>query len=129
MLDIELFRENPEKIKESEKRRDKDTEKVDRVVRLDNDWREELQRLEDLRAKSNRVGEEIAEAKKNGEDAQDKIEEMSEVKEEIAELEEEVKRLKERRDELRYEIGNILHDSVPQGDGEEDNVELRTWEP
>jgi len=107
MLDIELFRENPEKIKESEKRRDKETEKVDRVVRLDNDWREELQRLEDLRAKSNRVGEEIAEAKKNGEDAQDKIEEMSEVKEEIAELEEEVKRLKERRDELRYEIGNI----------------------
>lgn len=129
MLDIELFRENPEKIKESEKRREKDPEKVDKVVRLDKDWREKLQRLEDLRAKRNTVGEEIAEAKQSGGDAEDKIEEMQEVKEEIEGLEEEVERLKERRDEIRYEIGNILHESVPEGEDEDDNEELRTWEP
>jgi seryl-tRNA synthetase len=129
MLDIELFREEPEKIKESEKRREKDPEKVDKVVRLDEDWREKLQKLEDLRAKRNTVGEEIAEAKQSGEDAEDKIEEMSEVKEEIEGLEEEVERLKERRDEIRYQIGNILHESVPDGEDEDDNEEIRTWEP
>ena len=129
MLDIELFRDNPEKIKESEKRREKDPEKVDKVVELDQEWREKLQKLEELRAKSNRVGDEIAEAKQNGEDAEDKIEEMQEVKEEISELEDEVEELKEERDDLRFQIGNILHETVPQGEDEEDNKEIKNWEP
>lgn len=129
MLDIELFRENPEKIKESEKRREKDPEKVDKVVELDKEWRKKLQKLEDLRAKSNRVGDEIAEAKQSGEDAQNKIEEMQEVKQQISNLEDEVEDLKEKRDELRFQIGNILHESVPHGEDEDDNKEIKTWEP
>jgi len=129
MLNIELFRENPEKIKESEERREKDPEKVEQVIDLDREWREKLQKLEDLRAKSNLVGDEIAEAKQNGEDAEDKIKEMQEVKEEISELEEEVEDLKEKRDDLRFQIGNILHESVPQGEDEEDNKEIKNWVP
>ncbi len=129
MLDIELFRKNPEKIKESEKRRDKDPEKVDEVVRTDNEWREKVQQLQELQEKRNKVGNEIAELKKSGESAEDKIKEMSNVKEDISRLEEEVEELKERRDELRYQIGNILHKSVPQGEDEEDNKEIKNWEP
>ncbi len=129
MLDIELFRDNPERIKESEKRREKDPEKVDKVVELDQEWRGKLQKLEDLRAKSNKVGDEIAEAKQNGEDAEDKIQEMQEVKEEISKLEGKVEGLKEERDELRFQIGNILHETVPQGEDEEDNKEIKNWEP
>ncbi len=129
MLDIELFRENPEKIKESEKRRDKDVSRVDRVVELDQEWREKLQKLEDLRAERNTVGDEIAELKQEGKDAEEKIEKMSKVKQRIEELEEEVEELKEERDEVRYRIGNIVHESVPKGEDEDDNVELRTWEP
>ena len=129
MIDIEVFRDNPEKIKASEERRDKDPEKVDKVVELDNKWRDKLQKLESLRAERNTVGDEIAELKKSGQDAEDKIERMSEVKEEISNLETEVKQLKEDRDNLRFEVGNILHDSVPQGDGEEDNKQIKSWEP
>jgi seryl-tRNA synthetase len=129
MLNIDLFRDNPEKIKESEKRRGKDPEKVDEVVELDREWREKLQKLEDLRAERNTVGDEIAELKKQGEDAEDKIQRMQKVKEEISELEDEVEQLKEQRDDLRYQIGNILHESVPQGDDEDDNKEIKTWEP
>lgn len=129
MLDIELFRNNPEKIKASEERRGKRPEKVDKVVELDEEWRESLQRLEELRATRNTVGDEIAELKKNGKSAEDKIEKMSEVKEEISELEDNVEALKEDRDELRFEIGNILHDSVPDGEDEHDNEEIKAWEP
>ncbi len=129
MLDIELFRNNPEKIKESEKRRDKEPSKVDEVVKTDEEWREKLQKLDKLRQERNIVGDEIASLKQEGEDASDKIERMQEVKEKISELEEEVEELKEKRDELRYEIGNILHESVPKGMDEEDNVEEKTWVP
>lgn len=129
MIGIEVFRENAEEIKESEKRRDKDPEKVEKVIELDEAWRESLQKLQDLQEKRNKVGDRIAELKKDGKDAQEHIDRMQDVKARAEELEEEVERLKQERDKLRYQVGNILHESVPKGDGEEDNVELRTWKP
>ena len=129
MLDIELFREDPELIKASEERRGKDPELVDKVVELDEAWRESLQRLQELQEKRNSVGDKIAELKQEGKDAEEHIEKMQEVKETISELEKDVEALKEERDELRYQVGNILHDSVPEGDDEDDNREIKTWEP
>lgn len=129
MLDIELFRNDPEKIKESEKRRSKDPEKVDEVVETDKEWREKLNELQNLQSKRNSVGNKIAEKKQNGENAEELIEEMQDVKQKISELEDRTEELKEKRDDLRYRIGNILHESVPDGDDEEDNEEIKTWEP
>ncbi len=128
MLDIELFRENPEVIRESEKRRGKDVSRVDKVVEVDQEWRETVQQLQELQEKRNSMGDEIAELKQSGEDATEQIEEMQQVKQKISELEEKEKELKEERDDLRYRVGNILHESVPKGEDEEENVELRTWE-
>lgn len=129
MLDIQLFRENPEKIKKSERRRGNDPSKVEDVIDLDKKWREKLQELESLQQERNTVGDEIAEMKKSGEDASEKIERMQVVKQEISNLEDEVESLKQERDDLRYRIGNLLEESVPEGEGEEDNVEIRSWEP
>lgn len=129
MLDIELFREDPELIKASEERRGKDPERVDKVIELDEAWRESLQRLQELQEKRNSVGDKIAELKQNGEDAEEHIEKMQEVKETISELEKDVEALKEERDELRYRVGNLLHESVPEGADEDDNKEIKTWEP
>jgi seryl-tRNA synthetase len=129
MLDIELFRTEPDTIKASEKRRDKDPERVDKVIELDEEWRETLQKADELRQERNETSEKIAELKKQGKDAEDKIERMQEVNDKIEELEEKEKELKEERDELRYKIGNIMDDSVPKGEDEDDNVEIKTWEP
>lgn len=129
MLDIELFREQPERIKECEKRRGNSPENVDKVVELDQKWREKLQELESLQQERNSVGDQIAEMKKSGEDASEKIERMTEVKKKISELEEEVDSIRDERDEVRYRIGNLLHEDVPEGEDEDDNVELRSWEP
>ena len=129
MISIEVFRDRPEEIKESQRRRGEDPEKVDEVVELDEEWREKLQKLESLQQERNQVGDRIAELKQEGENASEKIERMQEVKQKISELEDEVDELKEKRDEARYQVGNLLHESVPEGEGEEDNPELRTWEP
>ena len=129
MISIEVFRENPERIKESQKKRGKEPGKVEKVIEIDEKWREKLQKLEELQEERNSVGDEIAEAKQSGEDAEDKIERMQEVKQKIQELGGEVDELKDERDEIRYKVANLLDDSVPEGEGEEDNPELRTWEP
>ncbi|MFW5929083.1 MAG: serine--tRNA ligase [Halobacteriota archaeon] len=127
MLDIELFREEAERVRESERRRGKDTSRVDDVVELDRRWREARQRADDLRAERNELSRRVAERKQEGEDASDVIERVREIKTEIEEVEVEEERLKRERDDVRYEVGNLLHDSVPEGDGEEDNVEVDSW--
>jgi seryl-tRNA synthetase len=127
MLSMELFREEPERIKESEQRRDKDPSRVDRVVELDTEWRDARQRADSLRQERNELSRKVAEKKQEGEDAEDEIERVRELKDEIAALEEKEERLKEKRDELRYKIGNVLHDSVPAGEDEEEHVEVAKW--
>jgi len=127
MLSMELFREEPERIKESERRRDKDPSRVDEVRELDETWREARQRADSLRQERNELSRKVAEKKQDGEDASDEIERVKEIKQEIEGLEEREKELKKERDELRYEIGNILHESVPSGEDEEDNVEVDRW--
>ncbi len=129
MLDIELFRNNPGKIKKSEKRRDKDTGKVDKVIELDKKWRETLQKADKLREERNNVGDEIAELKKKGDSAEEKIKKMKSLKGELEDLEEEEEKLKQKRDNIRYKIGNIMHKSVPKGEDEDDNKPIEHWEP
>lgn len=127
MLSMKMIRESPEKVKESQRRRDKSVTVVDKVLEIDRKWRDKLQEADELRHRRNVVSDKIAEKKQEGEDAEEEIEEMQEVKEKIKEKEEKQEELKEKRDELRYKIGNILHESVPQGEDEEDNEELHKW--
>ncbi len=125
MLDINLFRDDPDTIKKSEKRRGKDPGRVDTVKELDERWRETRQNLDELRHEVNTVSREIAEKKKNGESAEDAIQRMQQVKEQIADLEKQEDELLEERDEVRYRVGNILHEEVPTGEDEDDNKELK----
>jgi seryl-tRNA synthetase len=124
---MELFREEPERIKESERRRDKDPSRVDDVREIDEEWRETRQRADSLRQERNELSRKVAKKKQEGEDADEEIARVKEIKQEIEELEDREKELKQERDELRYEIGNILHESVPSGEDEEDNVKVAKW--
>ncbi|MFP4045973.1 MAG: serine--tRNA ligase [Candidatus Aenigmatarchaeota archaeon] len=127
MLSIELIRNEPERVKASQKKRGRAMEIVDEVLAIDEKWREKLKRRDELRHRRNEVTNEIAELKQEGEEAEDKIAEMKEVKEELGELENEVEELKQERDELLHKIPNILEEDVPEGEGEEDNVEIKRW--
>ena len=127
MLDIKLFRENPELIKESEKKRFKDTKNVDKVIEYDTKWRETIAELQELQHRQNEVSKEIIELKKKKKPIEKKIALMKNITNEIALLEDKADEYLKKRDEYRYKVGNLLHESVPVAETEEGNVVVRKW--
>jgi len=129
MLDIKLIREQPDIVRKSLKKRG-DAEKLrmfDQLIQYDKEWRLLLTRVNELRHRRRLVTEEIAALKKEGKEATAKIEEARKIPKEIKELE---KRVEERKDEvnrLLLTLPNILHESVPVGKDEGDNVVVRVW--
>jgi len=121
MLDIKLIRENPEVVRKSLQRRGSDFP-LDKLIEVDKRWRESLQQMEKLKAQRNKVSLEIAKKKDEA-----KIKEMKKVSEEIKKLEAEVSELEAQEKQMLLSIPNILHESVPDGKGEQDNVEVRRW--
>jgi seryl-tRNA synthetase len=127
MLDIRLFREKPDIIKDSERKRGKDPKLVDEVIKYDILWRKALQKSEALKHKRNLVSQKIAKLKKEGKSSISKIKEMKKINKDIEENDRKTKEFLRKRDELRYKIGNILDDSVPLGNSEESNSFVRAW--
>lgn len=127
MIDIKLFRENPEIIRESEKNRFKDPKKVDEVINLDKKWRKLLQQINDLRKERNDISRKIGPMKKKGEDISSLTKQVSKIKKNIAKVEKQATQAKDKRDEIRYTIGNILLPGVPIAENEEGDETIRTW--
>lgn len=126
MIDVELIRENPEKIKKGLENRQKDTEIVDRIQEVDEEWRSSKKKADDARMQHNKVTEEIEDLVQKGEDTEDLIEKASDLKDEVNKVEEKSKDLKKRRDELLLQIPQIPEDNVTVGKDEDDNVEIIT---
>ncbi|MGY8669465.1 MAG: serine--tRNA ligase [Candidatus Poseidoniales archaeon] len=125
MLDIELFRENTANlIRADHDKRGISHDKIDRVISLDNEWKNALQKMELARRERNEAARNISEAKKSGDaERADKI--MLEVKNigtAISELDNQANNLLEQRDAIRMTIPNILHDAVPVGADEGGNT-------
>jgi len=129
MLDIKLIRENP-KIVENDLKKRGDEERLKVLKSLiedDKKYREFLQEVEKLKHDRNILSEDVAKLKKEGKDASKKIKEASEIPEKVKKLEEQIITLKSRIDLSLFRIPNILHDSVPVGKNDSDNVEIRRW--
>lgn len=124
MLDIKLFREEPDKIIESEKKRFRDTVNVEKVIEYDNLWRDGLKRLNDLRSEKNKLSKSFKQAKKEG-NIQEVISKSKQVAADIKELEPKIEEYEKTRDEYRYKVGNIIDDKVPISDTEDDNEIIR----
>ena len=132
MLDIKLFRAEPDIILNDHEKRKRSPELVYKVIEFDKGWRETRQKADELRARRNSAGKEIQQLKRSG-DSKDNamvdqlIKEMGTIKKDIEETGVEENRLKEERNSLLMRIPNILHESVPVGEGDEDNVPVRHW--
>ncbi|MBS3089859.1 serine--tRNA ligase [Candidatus Pacearchaeota archaeon] len=124
MLDINLFRNNPEKIKLSQKARNMPPEDVDKVIALDKNWRILKEEVDILRAKRNTISQEINAAKK-ARDEKKSAELMKQAKEiplQLESKEKEMSDLKNKRDLILKEIPNIVDPSVPIGGPEKNKV-------
>ena len=127
MLDIKLIRENLDWAKDKLGRRGVKPEELDELVKIDADRREELNRSEQLKAERNKVSKEIAEIKRNKEDASAAVQKMREVGQEIKELDEKVAELTEKQNYILLRLPNFPDDSDPIGPDESYNEEVRKW--
>ena len=129
MLELRFIRENLELVKEKTAHRGQATDKVDQFAAVDQQRLKLLGETEQLKARRNQVSKEIAELKKSGasEQADEMITEMREVSARIKALDNELGAIQEQLQELVMAIPNLCHDSVPKGQDDSDNVEIRTW--
>ncbi|WP_323736606.1 serine--tRNA ligase [Methanosphaera sp. ISO3-F5] len=121
MLDIKIFRDNPETVFESEKKRFRETTNAEKVIEYDNLWRDGLKRLNDLRSEKNKLSKSFKQAKKDG-NIEEVITKSKEVANEIKELEPKIEEYIKIRDDYRYKVGNIIDSEVPISDTEDDNL-------
>lgn len=126
MLDIRRIRNNPEDIKEALARRHGDFP-IEEVLKVDEERRSILVKVEEMKAEQNRVSKNIPEYKKEGKDVSDLLTDMRKLSEDIKELDEEVKNIDIKLRELLLEIPNTPHPSVVDGLTDEDNEEIRKW--
>jgi len=128
MIDINLIREKPGYVKERLATRDKElVSLVDKVLELDKGRREIIKKLEALRSERNKLSKEIGKLKREGKDTTEIQNRVKALKAEIDKLEEDLKKVEEELKETLLWIPNLPHPSVPVGEDEKDNVEVRRW--
>jgi len=127
MLDIKLIRTSPERVRNNlEKRGDPENLRtLDQLIRHDKRWRQLLTKLNELRHERRLITTDIATLKKKGEDASDKISKAKKIDKEITTLEKRVNAYEEKVHYCLMQTPNLLHESVPLGKDEHDNVPIR----
>ena len=127
MLDIKFVRENPEKVKENIKKKFQDhkLELVDKVLKLDSEYRDIKVKADTLRNERNTISDNIGSLMREG-----KKEEGLSLKEKVTKINEELKTLEEKEEilssqikEIMMKIPNIVADDVPVGKDDSENVD------
>ena len=127
MLDLQTIRTEPERVRQAMLDKGyEDVEAVDRLVDLDQRRREAITELQDLQHQSNTASEQIGTLMREGkkEEAQQYIEESSQLKGRIQEKDDEVSRIEGQFEALLLDIPNLPHESVPVGQTPDDNEVL-----
>jgi seryl-tRNA synthetase len=125
VLDIKFIRENLDLVKLAAKKK-KSTIDLDRLVQVDDSRRETMQRMEERRAQQNSVSEGIPTAQ-DPVVRQGLISQMQALKAEIQKDEETLKPIMQEWQALMLQVPNIPDMSVPDGDSDADNEEMKTW--
>tara|TARA_B100000287_G_scaffold275633_1_gene259622 strand:+ start:359 stop:1636 length:1278 start_codon:yes stop_codon:yes gene_type:complete len=124
MLDIQVFRDDPDLIRADFARREMDAAPVEEVIRLDEEWRRAQYEVDQLRRKRNEAARGIAEAKKSGDQsaADSILSEVADIGSKIDDLTAHSEDCLSKRDSLRMGIPNILHPDVPVGEDDQKNT-------
>ncbi len=126
MIDMKLLRSNPEAVIAALSRRKEEVD-IEGLLALDKEHRELLFVAEQKKAEQNAVSKKIPVMKKNGEDTTAVFAEMKELSAAIKECDEKLRELDEKITAILYTIPNLPNPSVPDGDTDEDNIEIRRF--
>lgn len=118
MINLGLLRNDPEKLRLSEKTRFAPKERLDSVIDLDSRWRESNSKLEKIREKVNVLS-------LNADSALKHKDELSKLKKEVQSLEELTSKLSQERNRLAGFIGNVVSQDVPAGNDEKSNLVIK----
>jgi len=125
MLDPKLLKENPQAIKDMLVGRNMVDFPLAELVALDRRRRELIVETQELRQKKNVLAEAIARKKKAKQDADSELAQMKEVSGCLGKSEEEFAKTDYRFKQLAMVVPNMLHESVPAGKDEKDNILVR----
>jgi seryl-tRNA synthetase len=129
VLDLRWIREDPDRAKARLSVRGKVAETgaaIDRLLALDEERRALIGEGDELKAKRNRVSQEVGERKRRGESADDVVVEMRAVGERIGQVDARLRELEGEIETVLLSTPNLPDPSVPEG-GEESNAVVREW--
>ncbi len=127
MIDIKILRNEPEKLIEALKRRKETRIDVDHLLDLDKQRRELVFNVEQMKNKQNTISKQIPQFKKEGKDTAPIFAEMKTLSDDIKKIDEQVRNIDEEIEKIMYTIPNIANPTVPEGDTDEDNIEVRRF--
>lgn len=126
MLDPKLVRSEPEEVARKLARRHYELD-LERVRELESRRKDLQSRTEELQSEQNRRSKAIGAAKKQGEPIQPLLDEVESLKQQRGEAEDQLRALQAELGDFLQGIPNVPDDDVPEGESEEDNVEIRRW--
>lgn len=127
MLDAKLIRNEFDKVSEQLTIRGFSKEDLNRYVELDATRRELIRKSELLKEQRNTATQQIAELKRQKQDAKEQIASMKKIGDSIKKVDAELEKVEAEAFQLFAVFPNLPHESVPVGQDEEDNVEIRKW--
>jgi len=128
MLDIKFIRENPELVRQGIKNKN-ETDKLDDLLKLDEQRRELILKTDELKHKRNQVSSQIPQMKKAGQDVSSVLAEMKSVSDQISDLDSQLREIEQKLENILMFIPNMPHKSVPVGKSSGDNAVVREWLP
>jgi seryl-tRNA synthetase len=124
MIDPKILKENPRLIQDMLERR-KVNYPLSELLDLDRKRRELIIETQNFRHRKNTLSQTIANKKKRQESIDKELDEMKNIGELMQSVEAKKEMVEKRYSELIYSIPNMLHESVPTGDSEDDNIVIR----
>ncbi len=129
MIDIKTIRDQAGLVKQSLRKRNENDDVVDVILEFDKQRRKIIEAVNALRGQRNAASKKVAQLKASGEneEAEKVIAQAKQLGQQIATEEKKLSEYEEKIMELLLRIPNICHESVPFGNSEDDNVEVRKW--
>ena len=128
MIDPKIVRDNIDLVKHILKiRRMEDAVDIAKLEDMDATRRQIIAKIDDLRTMRNTLSKEVGALKQKGQNPTDIMEKVRSIGNDIKQYEEQIVSIEETYTTMMLSIPNMLHESVPIGNDEHDNVVMRTW--
>ena len=126
MIDINLLRADPERVKNSLKIKNYDLDS-DLFIEIDSNRKNLQTEVEDLKGLKNKLSKDFGELKRNNQDTSELSNQLDEIKKNLFEKEEFLNKTLSQLNNFLLDIPNIPHQDVEAGKSEEDNKVIKTF--